>query len=141
MMKIARIDSATGVCRRAAAATMLLAPLVLGACSPTTEVVDLRAAPKTTTDAMQRVTIVPLGGRGLAAGGSIGPVSGLGCGQTPEAASFAAEQQLRVKAMAQHATAVVDVLIEPDGLGLCAGGHNMLAHGIAVGPRGIPPSY
>ncbi len=122
-------------------ALVLVALLAIAGCGPQTEVVDLRAAPKATTEAMQRVRIVPLGARGPAVAGSIGPISGYGCGQTPEAASLAAEQQIRVKALAQHATAVVDVLIEPDGLGVCMGGHNMIARGIAVGPRGIPSSY
>jgi hypothetical protein len=104
-------------------------------------VVDLRYAPSLTTDAMQRVLIVPLGRRGPAVAGAIGPIEGYGCGPTPEEASVAAEQQIRVKALAKHATAVVDVLIEPEGLGVCPGGHNMIARGIAVGPRGIPSSY
>jgi hypothetical protein len=119
----------------------LVALLAFGGCSPPTEVVDLHYAPKATTDAMQRVSILPLGRPGPAGAGSIGPIEGYGCGPTPEDASVAAEQQIRVKAMAKHATAVVDVLIEPDGLGVCPGGHNMIARGIAVGPRGVPSSY
>jgi hypothetical protein len=121
-------------------AMALVTLLALSRCSPT-EVVDLRYAPKPTTDAMQRVSIVPLGRPGPAVGGSIGPIEGYGCGPTPQDASVAAEQQMRVKALARHATAVVDVMIEPDGLGVCAGGHNMMARGIAVGPRGIPSTY
>ena len=127
--------------RNGTAAIVLLALLAVAGCSPPTEVVDLRYAPRVTKDAMQHVSIVPLGLRGPLFVGSIGPISGYGCAQTPEAARLAAEEQIRVKAMAQHATAVVDVLFEPDGMGVCAGGHNMLAHGIAVGPRGVPSSY
>jgi hypothetical protein len=127
--------------RSGATALAFVALLAFGGCGPSTEVVDLRYAPRTTTDAMQRVNIVPLGRPGPAVAGSIGPIEGYGCGPTPEAASVAAEQQIRVKALARHATAVVDVLIEPDGLGVCPGGQNMMARGIAVGPRGIPSSY
>src|ERR1019366_2899351 len=132
------INGGIRLCRAGATALALVALLAFGGCSPPTEVVDLRYAPKMTTDAMQRVSIVPLGRLGPPVTGSIGPIDGYGCGPTPEAASVAAEQQIRVKAMARHATAVVDVLIEPDGLGVCPGGHNMMARGIAVGPRGIP---
>jgi hypothetical protein len=128
-------------CRRGATVLVLLALLALEGCSPPTEVVDLHEAPKATTDAMRYVNIVPLGRPGPVGAGSIGPISGYGCGQTPEQARLAAEQQIRVKAMAQHATAVINVLYEPDGIGACLGGHNILAHGIAVGPRGIPSSY
>jgi hypothetical protein len=127
--------------RRGVAVLSLLALLLLDGCSPPTEVVDLRYAPLATQDAMQHVAIVPLGRRGPVVAGSIGPVSGFGCAPTPEAAKIAAEQQIRVKALAEHATAVVDVLFESDGMGVCLGGHNMVAHGIAVGPRGIPSSY
>jgi len=135
MSKSAAINDATRL-------TALMALLAFAGCSPPTEVVDLHYAPKATTDAMQHVSIVPLGRPGPAGAGSIGPIEGYGCGPTPEDASIAAEQQIRVKAMAKHATAVVDVLIEPDGLGVCpSGGHNMIARGIAVGPRGVPFSY
>ena len=129
------------VSRRGATPMVLTALLAFAGCSPPTEVIDLHYAPQVTKEAMQRVNIVPLGLRGPVVAGSIGPVSGYGCAPTPEAAKVAAEEQIRVKAMAQHATAVVDVLFEPDGMGVCAGGHNMLAHGIAVGPRGVPSSY
>jgi hypothetical protein len=135
------INGGMRLCRNGATAMALVTLLAFTGCGPTTEVVDLRYAPKTTTGAMQRVNIVPLGRPGPAVSGSIGPIDGYGCGPTPEAASVAAEQQIRVKAMARHATAVVDVLIEQDGLGVCPGGHNMMARGIAVGPRGIPSSY
>ena len=135
------LETATGLRRCGATAMALLALLAFGGCSPPTEVVDLHYAPQTTKDAMQRVNIVPLGRLGPAVAGSIGPISGYGCAPTPEAASLAAEEQIRIKAMAQHATAVVDLLFEPDGLGVCLGGHNMIARGIAVGPRGVPSSY
>jgi hypothetical protein len=134
-------ESVTFSRRRGATAIALLALLAFAGCSPPTEVVDLHFAPPATKEAMQRVNIVPLGLRGPPVVGSIGPISGYGCAPTPEAARLAAEDQIRVKAMAQHATAVLDVLFEPDGLGVCTGGHNILARGIAVGPRGIPPSY
>jgi hypothetical protein len=135
------IENAIRIRRRGATAMALLALLALARCGPETEVLDLKYAPQATMASMQRVNIVPLGSRGPLVAGSIGPISGYGCAPTPEAAKIAAEQQIRVKAMAQHATAVVDVLIEPDGLGVCLGGHNMIARGIAVGPRGIPSSY
>jgi hypothetical protein len=130
-----------GVCWRGARTVALIALLAFDGCSPPTEVVDLHNAPQATKDAMQRVNVVPLGMPGPAAAGSIGTVSGYGCAQTTEAASFAAMQQIRVKAMALHATAVVDVLIEPEGTGVCFGGYNMIARGIAVAPRGVPSSY
>jgi hypothetical protein len=127
--------------RRGVTALVLLALLALDGCGPPTEVVDLQYASLDTIDALQRVNIVPLGKRGPVVAGSIGPIFGYGCGPTPAEAKFAADQQIRVKAMTEHATAVVDVLYEPEGLGVCAGGHNMMARGIAVGPRGIPSSY
>jgi hypothetical protein len=135
------IESATGTCRCGVTVVALIALLALVGCGPPTEVVDLHYAPLVTKEAMQRVAIVPLGLRGPAVAGSIGPISGYGCAPTPEAARLVAEDQIRIKAMAQHATAVVDVMFEPDGMGVCAGGHNMLARGIAVGARGIPSSY
>jgi hypothetical protein len=131
----------TGVCRRSVTAMALVGLLAFGGCSPPTEVLDLRNAPQATKDALQRVRIVPLGVPGPPVAGSIGPVSGYGCAPTPEAASVEAEQQIRAKAITQRATAVIDVLIEPDGTGVCLNGYNMIARGIAVGPRGIPPSY
>jgi hypothetical protein len=133
--------SVTGVRRHSVTAMVLVGLLAFGGCSPPTEVLDLRDAPKVTQDALQRVRIVPLGVPGPAVAGSIGPVSGYGCAPTPEAASVAAEQQIRAKAIIQRATAVIDVLIEPDGTGICLGGYNMIARGIAVGPRGIPSTY
>jgi hypothetical protein len=133
--------SVTGVRRHSVTAMVLVGLLAFGGCSPPTEVLDLRDAPKVTQDALQHVRIVPLGVPGPAVAGSIGPVSGYGCAPTPEAASVAAEQQIRAKAIIQRATAVIDVLIEPDGTGICLGGYNMIARGIAVGPRGIPSTY
>jgi hypothetical protein len=141
MTESPNIDAALDVRRRSVTAMALVALLAFAGCSPPTEVLDLHNAPQATQAAMQRVSIVPLGAPGPAVAGSIGPVSGYGCAPTPEAASVAAEQQIRAKALAQRATAVIDVLIEPDGNGVCLGGHNMIARGIAVGPRGIPSSY
>ncbi len=115
--------------------------LAAGGCGAPTEVVDLRNAPQATRDAMQRMDIAPLGTPAPPGTGSIGPVSGYACAQTSEEAGVAAVQQIRVKAIALHATAVVDVLIEPEGTGICLGGYNMIARGIAVGPRGVPSSY
>jgi hypothetical protein len=136
-----RADSVTDVRRLSIMAMALVGLLAFAGCSPPTEVLDLRNAPQATQDALQRVRIVPLGVPGPAVAGSIGPVSGYGCAPTPEAASVAAEQQIRAKAITQRATAVIDVLIEPDGTGICLNGYNMIARGIAVGPRGIPSSY
>ncbi|HEX3993719.1 MAG TPA: hypothetical protein VHX39_21325 [Acetobacteraceae bacterium] len=141
MTESSHVGSVTGVRRRSVTAMALVGLLAFGGCSPPTEVLDLRNAPQATQDALQRVRIVPLGVPGPAVAGSIGPVSGYGCAPTPEAASVAAEQQIRAKAITQRATAVIDVLIEPDGTGMCLNGYNMIARGIAVGPRGIPPSY
>jgi hypothetical protein len=141
MSKSTATNGAAKWCRSRVTAMALVALLAFGGCSPPTEVVDLRYAPKATTDAMQRVAIVPLGRPGPAVAGSIGPIEGYGCGPTPEIAGDSAEQQIRVKALTKHATAVIDVLIEPDGSGVCPGGHNMIARGIAVGPRGVPSSY
>jgi small neutral amino acid transporter SnatA (MarC family) len=135
------IDGATGVRWRGSQAVALVVFLAFAGCTPPTEVVDLHNAPQATIDAMQRVNVVPLGTPGPAGAGSIATVSGYGCAQTAEAAGLAAIQQIRVKAMALHATAVVDVLVEPEGAGVCFGGYNMIARGIAVAPRGIPSSY
>lgn len=120
----------------------LLSVVLLGLsrCAPT-EVIDLRNAPQATRDAMLRVSVLPLGKPAPPGVGSIGPIVGYGCASTTEAAERDAVEQLQAKALAMHATAVVDVLVAPEGTGLCFGGQNMVARGIAVGPRGVPPSY
>lgn len=90
---------------------------------------------------MLQVKILPLGVPAPAGVGSVGPVSGYGCGQTPEEARGDAIRQLQIKAMQSRATAVIDVLIESAGGGVCASGNDVTANGIAVAPRGIAPSY
>ena len=125
----------------AAAIGCIVALLALDGCAPPTEVVDLRNAPWATQDAMLRIMVLPLGAPAPYGVGSISPISGYGCASTSEAASGAAIRQIRVKAMGLHATAVVDVLVGPADSGICFGGYNMIANGIAVGPRAIPSAY
>jgi len=120
---------------------MVVALLAMAGCTPPTEVVDLRAAPQATKDAMLQVKILPLGTPAPAGAGSVGPISGYGCAPTTEAASTEAVRQLQVKALRLRAVAVIDVLIGPADNTLCLGGQNVIASGIAVAPRGISPSY
>jgi hypothetical protein len=126
---------------KATAIGHIIALLALGGCTPPTEVIDLRNVPQATQDAMLQVRILPLGMPAPPGVGSIGPVTGYGCAQTPEDARSDAVRQLQVKAMGLHATAVVDVLIGPGGATSCVAGFGMIASGVAVGPRGIPSSY
>jgi hypothetical protein len=126
---------------RSLATCLVLGMVVLGGCDPPPEVIDLQTAPQATRDAMLRVKILPLGTPAPADAGAIGPVTGLGCGQVSVDAATQAVEQLRVKAMRMHATAVMDVIIGPADFGSCMGHAGATANGIAIGPRGIPSSY
>jgi uncharacterized protein YbjQ (UPF0145 family) len=90
---------------------------------------------------MLHVQILPLGLPAPPGVGSVGPISAYGCGPSKSAAASDAIQQLQAKALRMHATAVVDVLIGPGGIGPCAAGYSATANGIAVAARGIPPTY
>jgi hypothetical protein len=134
-----------GVVRRRGAgltaAGLIVGLITLAGCEPPTEVIDLRDMPAGTRDAMLQMRVLPLGTALPEGVGSIGAIAGYGCGQTSDAASLAAVQQLQVKALRMHATAVADVLIRPAGIGPCMFPYSALAKGIAVAPRGIPSSY
>jgi hypothetical protein len=119
----------------------IITMLALAGCGPSTEVIDLANAPQATRDAMSQVTILPVGMPAPPGVGSIGPISGAGCGPSSQAARDEALRQLQVKAMRIHATAVVNVLIGPADSGFCLGGYNLMANGVAVAPRGISPAY
>ncbi len=110
-------------------------------CAPQIEVVDLRDVPQPTREAMTRMPIVPLGGPSPPGVGSLGPVEAYGCGQSPSVATANAVQQLQIKALQMHATAVVDVLFDQGGGNGSCQGNGTTANGIGVAPRGIPPSY
>jgi hypothetical protein len=87
------------------------------------------------------VQIVPLGLPVPPGVGSVGPIDGFGCGPSPSAAETDAIQQLQVKALRTRATAVVDVLVESGGTGLCTAGYKATANGTAVAARGIPSTF
>jgi hypothetical protein len=126
---------------RTLAVGLLAGMTLLGGCEPPVEVIDLRAAPQATRDAMLRVKILPLGAPAPLDVGSIGPVEGIGCGQNSVDAGTMAVEQLRVKALSVHATAVTDVVVGKAEFGTCMGRAGATATGVAVGPRGIPSSY
>lgn len=114
---------------------------ILGGCAPPTDVVDLQKLPQATRDAMLNVPILPLGAPPPPGTGSVGPVSAYGCGPSPSDAASDAVQQLQAKALRMQATAVVNVLFGPGGLGPCQLGYSTTASGIAVAARGVPPTY
>ena len=120
---------------------LIIGVVALGGCTPPTDVVDLRAVPADTRYAMQHMPVMPVGLPGPVNAGSIGPIAGYGCGQTSDAASFDAVQQLQIKALRMRATAVTDVVIQPDGVGPCLMAYSAIAKGLAMAPRGIPPTY
>lgn len=113
----------------------------LGGCNPPTTVVDVANAPQLTRDAMLNVMVLPLGMQTPPGVGSVGPLSGFGCGATPVDASGAAVEQLRIKALEMRATGVVDVMIATSTSAPCQGGYGMVANGIAVAPRAMPPTW
>jgi hypothetical protein len=123
------------------AVAALVALAALGGCEQPIETVDLRTAPQATWDAMLKIKVIPLGSPTPSGTGAIGPVSGVGCAQASVDASGQAVEQLRVKALRLHATAVTDVLIEPGSAFTCPGNYVSVANGMAVGPRAIPSSY
>jgi hypothetical protein len=120
---------------------IIIGVAALGGCTPPTEVVDLRATPPETWYAMQHMPVIPVGLPALVNAGSIGQIAGYGCGQTPDSANLAAVQQLQIKALRMRATAVTDVVIQTDGLGPCLMPYSVIAKGLAMAPRGIPPTY
>lgn len=115
--------------------------VILTGCTAPTEVIDLQNAPEATRDAMLRIRVLPLGMPAPPDAGSIGPVSGYGCGSSSAEAASYAVQQLQAKALRMQATAIADVLFSSGGLGPCQLGNSVVASGIAVGPRGVPPTY
>ena len=114
---------------------------ILVGCAPPTEVIDLHQAPQATRDAMLHVPILPLGVPAPPGVGSVGPVSAYGCGPSPADAAGDAVQQLQAKALRMQATAVIDVLFGPGGIGPCQLGYSATASGTAVSARGVPPTY
>ena len=114
---------------------------LLSGCAPPTDVVDLSQAPQVMQDAMLHVPILPLGAPLPLYAGSVGPVSAYGCGYSPADATGAAVLQLQAKALRMQATAVVDVLFAPGGIGPCQLGYSTSASGIAVAARAVPPTY
>jgi hypothetical protein len=114
---------------------------ILAGCAPPTDVIDLHQAPQATRDAMLHVGILPLGTPAPPGVGSVGPVSAYGCGPSPADAASDAVQQLQAKALRMQATAVIDVLFGPGGIGPCQLGYSATASGIAASPRGVPPTY
>lgn len=129
------------VARPALFGALVLGLATLGGCYPPTPVIDIANAPQMTRDAMLNVLILPLGMQTPPGVGSVGPVSGFGCGVTPVDASGAAVEQLRIKALEMRATGVVDVMIATSTGAPCQGGYGMIANGIAVAPRAIPPNW
>ena len=118
-----------------------LGAVALGGCNPPTTIIDVANAPQLTRDAMLNVFILPLGMETPPGVGSVGPISGFGCGATPVDASGAAVEQLRIKALEMRATGVVGVMIASSTTSPCQGGYGMLANGIAVAPRAMPPTW
>jgi hypothetical protein len=124
------------------AALSLFAILFYAGCAtPTTDVIDLSLAPAATQDAMLRVQILPLGMNAPSNVGSVGPIAGYGCGDTPTDAATNAVQQLQVKALQRQATAVMSVVLAQATPSGCAGAYAANATGIAVAQRGIPPVW
>jgi hypothetical protein len=113
----------------------------LAACEPPTDVIQMRDVPQVTRDAMARVRILPIGMAAPPNAGTVGPVSGFGCGPTSVAASDAAVDQLRLKALRMRAVAVMDVVIEPSQTGPCFGSFTAIANGTAMAQRGLPAAY
>ena len=117
---------------------MLVALTALTACAAPTEVIDLSMTPPETLDAMLRVPVLPLGLPGPVGVASVGPIFGYGCGSSASGAATDAVQQLQIKALRMQATAVMDVLIAPAGIGPCSAGYSATASGTAMsawGPR------
>ena len=123
--------------RKWLAARVLVALAALTACAAPTEVIDLSMTPQATWDAMLRVPVVPLGVPGPSGVGSVSPIFGYGCGSSASGAATDAVQQLQIKALRMQATAVMDVLIAPAGIGPCSAGYSATASGTAVAAWGF----
>jgi hypothetical protein len=124
--------------RRGPATCILVALTALTACAAPTEVIDLSMTPQETWDAMLRVPVLPLGLPGPPGTASVGPIFGYGCGSSASGAATDAVQQLQIKALRIQATAVMDVLIAPAGIGPCSAGYSVTASGTAVAAWGLP---
>jgi len=104
----------------------------LAACAPPTEVVDLRDVPQATRDAMVQLPVLPLGIAIPAGVTWFGQIDGYGCGSNPTEAANAAVQQLQIKALMIHATAVVNVLMQPADGFTCNAYYGAIATGTTV---------
>lgn len=128
----------------AMAAVIGLAPMALSGCTPPPPPpisrINLQSLPQLTRDAMLHVRIAPLGAPPPNEAGSLGPMLGYGCGDTPVTASLDAVQQLQAKALVLRATAVIDVLIQPADPVPCHAPYGAIAGGIAVSPY-FPQSF
>jgi hypothetical protein len=124
--------------RKWLAACMLVALTALTACAAPTEVINLSMTPHETWDAMLRVPVLPLGLPGPPGVASVGPIFGYGCGSSASGAATDAVQQLQIKALRMQATAVMDVLIAPAGIGPCSAGYSATASGTALAAWGRP---
>jgi hypothetical protein len=124
--------------RKGPATRVLVALTALAACAAPTEVIDLSMTPQETWDAMLEVPVLPLGLPGPPGVGSVGPIFGYGCGSSASGAATDAVQQLQIKALRMQATAVMDVLIVPAGIGPCSAGYSVTASGTAVAAWGLP---
>ena len=127
--------------RRAIGISLVLGIAALAGCAPPTDVVDMRDVPQATRDAMLHVQVLPLGTPVPDGVGPLAPISGYGCGNTPVEASANAVEQLRIKALRLRATAVTDVQIGSASSLPCNLQYSAIANGIAVAPRGVPPTY
>jgi hypothetical protein len=87
---------------------------------------------------MLHVPVLPLGLPGPTGVTSVGPIFGYGCGSSASGATTDAVQQLQIKALRMQATAVMDVLIAPAGIGPCSAGYSVTASGTAVAAGGVP---
>jgi hypothetical protein len=124
--------------RKRLAACVLFALTAFAACAAPTEVINLSMAPPETWDAMLRVPVLPLGLPGPPGVASVGPIFGYGCGSSASGAATDAVQQLQIKALRMQATAVMDVLIAPAGIGPCSAGYSATASGTALAAWGHP---
>ncbi len=113
----------------------------VASCAPPTNVIDLSVLPQATQDEMLRVQILPLGMSPPPNLGSVGPIEGYACGNSPTDAAANAVQQLQVKALQRQATAVMSVVLAQATPAGCWAPNAVTASGIALAYRGIPPSW
>lgn len=125
-----RVLRSGGRCATAAGLAILVA--TLAGCAPPTDVVDLRAVPQATRDAMLQVPILPLGVTVPAGVTWFSQIEGYGCGNTPVDATNAAVEQLQIKALVVHAAAVVNVLMQPADGFACNAPYGAIATGTTV---------